>query len=308
VRSITLRRTGALGDVLCITPVIRKLRQEFPAVEIAIETAHPVAVEKNPDLTPRPGATMLSSILRYDLDLVYERRPSLHVVDAYMEHVFPGAPIAGEEKTLRFQPAGPWKNPEVVVIHAATSWASRTFTPVFWDRVALAVRDLGMKPVFVGGGYDYGGPIWATSTLTKLHLRQVASLITGAAAFIGSDSALLHLAGTTETPIIGLYTSVRAKYRMPYRHGKLGWNMIAIEPDLDCRGCLERIPAPVTNMSCQRGDSICSRSIPHEAVTAALKKLRPDRELPSGVWLPADLLSGRRAPRSPAILPFPAPR
>ncbi len=273
--TITVRRTGALGDVLCVTPVLARLRRDHPAVKIVVETAYPIAVAHGPWMDAQRSANgkSMNEDIYYSLDLVYEASPKIHVVDAYLWHIF-GEEMEPETKSLVFEGAGTWRKAEdICVIHAARSWSSRTFSNAFWDAVAAQVRTLGLKPVFVGGAGDYGGPLWATNSLTKLHLRQVASLIDGAAVFIGSDSSLIHLAGTTDTPIVGLYTSVRAKYRMPYRHGELGWHMVGLEPPIDCRGCLETKPAPVTNMTCDRGDNICTRSIPPTEVLAAVREL-----------------------------------
>lgn len=271
--TITIRRTGAFGDVLCLTPIVRRIRQDYPTTPLVIETGYQHIFAGNPDLPHQEGEDQVPD-QRYDFDLAYERQPNMHVVDAYFLEFLCDPP--NEQKTLYFKRTMVWNNPKTVVIHAAKSWASRTFHYEFWNRVAEGVRGQGLKPVFVGTLNDYGGPLWATNTLGALNIDQVAGLIAGAAMFVGSDSGLLHLAGTTETPIVGLYTSVRAKYRMPYRHGELGWNMVAIEPpeDLTCRGCLERAPAPATNLLCARGDNICTRSIIPPQVLDAIKALR----------------------------------
>ena len=38
------------------------------------------------------------------------------------------------------------------------------------------------------------------------------------------DSGLLHLAGTTDVPIIHLGSSIKPEFRMPYRGNRQGWN------------------------------------------------------------------------------------
>lgn len=267
---ITVRRTGAIGDVLCVTPVIRRLRMQYPDAHIEVQTAFPQIFAGNTDLDPPERPSLSSRGLFVDLDLAYERRPDMHIVDAYFMDAFgdSGDPI---DKELWLKPAASWHNPQTAVIHAARSWASRTMPAYLWDGVAILLREQGIKPVFVGAGADYGGPLWATNTLGKLTLPQVASLIRGATIFIGSDSALLHVAGTTITPIVGLYTSVRAKYRLPYRYGELGGGAIAVEPNITCRGCLVRKPAPVTNMTCERGDNLCVHEIDTRMVMQAIR-------------------------------------
>ena len=41
VTSILVRRTGAFGDVIDTTPVVRRLRQENPDAEIDVDTQYP---------------------------------------------------------------------------------------------------------------------------------------------------------------------------------------------------------------------------------------------------------------------------
>lgn len=276
--TLTIRRTGALGDVLAVTPLVKAFRAEHPRTSIKIETSYGFVFDGNPDLEPREqGADSLEDMF-VDLDLAYERRPDMHIVDAYFATLMSDQSDA--MKTMKFTRDKDWLNPNTVVIHAARSWASRTFRPDYWDGVAHGLRAMKLRPVFVGTVRDYGGPLWATNTLGRINVRQLASLISGAALFVGSDSGLLHLAGTTDVPIVGLYTSVRAKYRMPYRYGHLGWNMIGLEPgeDLTCRGCLARAAAPATNLNCSRGDNICTRSIAKKDVLQAAAQLLEDAQ------------------------------
>lgn len=264
---ILVRRQGALGDVLCITPVLARLRAEMPGAMIAVETAYPQIFYGMDLHSPDELSGWDRDI---NLNLAYERRPNMHVVDAYFEEAF--GDQAGV-KTLVYKPAANWASGQGVLIHAALSWPSRTFTHAFWDNVAAKLAADGLRPVFIGNGGDYGGPDFAVNAVGKLSLDQSVALISKAKALIGSDSSMLHFAGTTETPIVGLYTCARAAYRLPYRHGVLGWNAIGLEPDLSCIGCLARMPVPSTNVGCERGDNICSRSINPEAVIEAVQAL-----------------------------------
>lgn len=267
---ILVKRQGALGDVLCITPVLARLRKEFPSATIAVETGHPQALSNNPhidhgvNLSGDPDAWVIS------LDLAYERQPKKHIVCAYLDEAFNNWE---GDKTLVYRFNAHWASEQGAIIHAAASWPSRSFTREFWDDVARKLVKRGLQPVFVGSGGDYHGPDFATHAVGRLTLDQVAALTAKAKVFIGSDSALLHFAGCTDTPIVGLYTCARAKYRMPWRNGVLGSNMIGLEPALDCIGCLERMPVPSTNVSCERGDNICSRSIQPDAVVRAAEQL-----------------------------------
>lgn len=80
---------------------------------------------------------------------------------------------------------------------------------------------------------DYPGPGRTVDLTKRLTVHQVAALVSRVALFLGSDSSMLHVAGTTETPIVGLFTSVKGDYRVPFRHG-----CTIVRPQGDCYGCL----------------------------------------------------------------------
>ena len=104
--------------------------------------------------------------------------------------------------------------------------------------------------------------------LTPLH--RARTIIDEASVFIGSDSALLHVAGATKTPMIGLFTSVKAQYRMPLRE-----NAIGLDTKLECGGCLADYDFPVTSLSCRFGTDACTRSFdPVEVAKLALEMAR----------------------------------
>lgn len=75
--------------------------------------------------------------------------------------------------------------------------------------------------------------------IDKTSLLEAGKIIAGAKAIVGLDNGLLHVAGCTQTPIVGAYTTVESIYRLPYRNNKLGDNCFVVEPDesLKCKFC-----------------------------------------------------------------------
>ena len=274
---ILLRRSGALGDVLCATPVIRALRETYGRyAEIIVETGCHQALVGNPDVTGvfSPGAAPGPFDRAIDLDLAYERRPTRHIVDAYLEE----ANLTSRSKRIAFgisppPPKALIAQDRLVTIHAARSWSSRTMPDDFWNEVILGLVERKFNPLLIGGGADFAHHTWAGSAVGQTNLRETAELIAASCCLICSDSAMLHLAGATDTPIVGLFTSVRSAYRIPYRHGELGWKVVALEADVPCRGCLADYPPPVTNMSCRHGTDACVRAIQPADVLAAVEEL-----------------------------------
>ncbi|MDA8253739.1 MAG: glycosyltransferase family 9 protein [Rhodospirillales bacterium] len=259
---ILLKRTGALGDVVLATPILRRLRREYPDAHLTVHTACPEVFADNPHVNAVNAAGPFDRVI--DLDLAYEKRPDLHVVDAYWLEAFgdTGDP-ADMQQVLPSAPAGaPVLAGPYVVLHAPMlGWRSRVLPMPFWDAVAAGLRARGLAPVFVGRRPDYAaGRSGGLDLRDRLTLGALRAVIDRATAFVGMDSGLLHVAGATMTPIVGVFTCALPERRLPWRTGVLGYRCASVQPDLPCLGCLHEIPPPVTTMTCRRGDTACTGS------------------------------------------------
>jgi ADP-heptose:LPS heptosyltransferase len=162
-----------------------------------------------------------------------------------------------------------------IVIHPARSWENRTFSTRFWDRVCARLVEFGMPIIVVGTHHDVAisgcpGMVRMTDRLT---LNQIGYLVSRAACFVGPDSALIHVAGTTPTPIVAMFTAAKAEFRLPFRNGRLGHLTTSFVPSLDCYGCLHRQPVPAVYCNCERGDLLCLAQINPENVAQAVEQL-----------------------------------
>jgi len=248
--TVVVRRTAALGDVVLTTPVVRHLRALYPDADIMVQTACPEVYANSPRNVTilSPDAPTPRDALTLNLDLAYELWPTMHIVDAYSQKLyndwcFSIPPDARLQEM--FPPAHdplPWP---AVALHAARSWTSRTLPLSFWLDVSARLRAINVRPIFVGTDRDL-----MTGSHCNTSLMETAGLLSRCSAFIGSDSSLLHVAAAVGCPVVGLFTSVRPKYRMP-----IGGAGVAFTPEnLDCAGCLERAPIPTTNLTtCERG-------------------------------------------------------
>ena len=269
---ILVRRIGALGDVILTTPIVRRLRREHPLAAIGVQTGYPDVFRNSPHkLTIFPPGnlpfpwTLAGGLTRLiDLDLAYERRPSTHIVRAYMTEAFgdQGEP-ADLRQELFFTPSKadwPTKKPIVAVHAAKAGWRNRTLPETTWIAVIDGLRAAGFFPLLVGTSRD----ALPKAKTAAFHLADVlvqAGVIARCAGFVGSDSALLHVAGATSTPIVGIYTCAAPAYRAAWRGGVLGAGSVAITPSISCLGCLERQPIPTTRETCERGDIACVREV-----------------------------------------------
>lgn len=142
----------------------------------------------------------------------------------------------------------------VVVCTGTTSWV-RELLPKYINQICEYLHSKGYYPVFLGKDeVQAGGGAFHIQTKfneqikfdTGIDLRgetnmlEACKIIAESKAIVGVDNGLLHLAGCTEVPIVGGFTSVRPNHRMPYRHGVLGWNYFPVsltKEELACSGC-----------------------------------------------------------------------
>lgn len=277
---IRVQRGGALGDVVLTTPIIRRLRREYPDAFIQIETAYSEVFKNNPHLNVDPDKETIRNI---NLNLAYERCPNMHIVETYMREAFGDAGDPAErQQELFFPQRRLFKEGKhrLVAVHAAVAgWKNRTLPRETWRAVVDGLYARGYRPILVGTPYDD----IADCEVIRLHAADLlgqAQLIASCEAFIGSDSGLLHVAGATDTPIVGVFTCARPETRLPWRHGELGWRCAAVVPDLDCVGCLARRAPPVTTEHCERGDRACvSTGDLAGPILAAFEKLMASGEI-----------------------------
>jgi predicted lipopolysaccharide heptosyltransferase III len=95
-------------------------------------------------------------------------------------------------------------------------------------------------------------------------LAELRALLDSAALYIGGDSGPLHVASTSDVPIVGLYGPTLAERSAPWRPETIP--VASVDGGvLPCRPCDQRVCAP--------GDFRCLTHIPAEAVLAAAERL-----------------------------------
>lgn len=110
-------------------------------------------------------------------------------------------------------------------------------------------------------------------TATLLELRD---WLGHAAAVVGVDGGALHLAGTTEVPIVYGCTRVSPRHRPICRFNELNWKTIHVEPtDLECAGCQSNWTLMFHHNfgTCAYGDAKCVTALNAEDFIDALQEL-----------------------------------
>lgn len=289
-KKILVKRRGALGDVLLTTPIVKRLRLDHgPTAIINVATDCGAVYINNPYIdaiipanSPTAGYDHF-----YDLDLAYEKQPNMHIIDAYSQAVF--ADVKYDKSTIlsvadtdrhAIDQVIQEKNIDVsrlIVAHMAVTWKNRTWSKEQWRQTFEALVADGYRVALVGSGGDFVLQGEGIVDLTKrLTIHQIAELVNRAKCFVGNDSGLMHVAGTTSTPIVGLFTCAKGELRVPFRNGEYGHSCKVIRPTADCYGCLAMEKPPVVFCDCRRGDYICLTQITPEIVVKGIRDVIRD--------------------------------
>lgn len=271
---IFVRRRMALGDVLCITPVLRRLRSENQSSIIDVATARPAALMNNPDINNIVSWNELGREYDriIDLDVGYELRPSFHIVDAYSLVTFgdtatpAGIIYVSSEISEKF--ADNVFGSKGVALHFPRSVPSKCLPQEVIDSICTGILRRGLA-LYVLGTHIDAAP---AKHIRHIDLRDSGSLsdafavIKRCSLFVGVDSSLMHLAGASSVPIAAIFTHAAGWRFLP----KTASPTVAILAQIACQGCLERRSPPVTDCRCERGDFACALSVSAEAVLDAV--------------------------------------
>lgn len=233
---VTIRRNAAIGDILMVTPIIQALRYKYGRVGL---TVTPSLYEKMRALLHSPALEIVKEPAGpiIDLNNAYELRPHLHPVEAYCEV----ADVSPAETTGMFC-SGSYDVGQKydVVLHATVSWPNRTLSRFFWTRLTDTLKSKGLSVACVA--HNDAELIPGIPAVLGQPLPNVAGFIKYAAkVFVCGDSAPLHLAACTGTPIVGLFTIALAERRRPWGYSENKFT--GINAAVDCVGCLHRAGA-----------------------------------------------------------------
>jgi len=285
VKYIGVRRTGAFGDALMATPIIREISKRYPESKIIVATHCPDAFFKN-----KRVFSIVRSIEQlhdtcevvFDLDNAYENRPKMSIVDAYAESVF-GHKLVDNSLELYsdeddFRNAFPFLSSinfdrdKVIVIHMAVSWENRTWPRASWMQVIKSLATRGYKIVVIGKGADFRSDLYTnvTNVLERLKIPEIREIIKRAACFVSIDSGMIHVAQTTNTPIVSLFTVADPKFRIVKDE-----KVKVLVPKSDCRFCLHDAPPPVNFIACRFGTNHCLKEItPVDVITSIAEVIK----------------------------------
>jgi heptosyltransferase-1 len=143
-------------------------------------------------------------------------------------------------QSQRLPPPLPLKKPYVVFIHS-TNWESKNWPESYWRELADHVADAGFSIVLPWGSdaereraARIAGDESNRIVLPKLSISEKASIIGGAAASVGLDTGLSHIAAALGVPSVTLYGATD-----PNLCGAVGAHQVHVQSTFECVKCHE---------------------------------------------------------------------
>jgi hypothetical protein len=124
--------------------------------------------------------------------------------------------------------------------------AARTVPGHYWNPIVEFVKSKGLTPVFLGtrkmveltvkfpDGLNYGEGIDLRDQTTMM---EAAWIMKNSACVVGLDNGLIHLAASTDAPIVAGYNMVHPRDRRPRRRVGVWREVYLSRDELSCIGC-----------------------------------------------------------------------
>ena len=244
----------AFGDTLCATPTLRKLAEAYAKEIIVCSNEHNI-FKHNPYVKFHINQKDFKEEYydQYEVFSTYDcvgKRDKRGIecnyagFDLRRAHSSDiGLDLSPEEMHCDYYP-GLVKFGDVdaqfinenkyIAIHVTKTWPSRTWPQEKYEKLIEALNKAGYPVALVGADSPPEPGLWKSdrscydfedlnfkglSFINRTSLDEAYYVIKNSEAFITLDTGLLHLAGCTDTHIINIGSSVRPKFRIPYRHG-----------------------------------------------------------------------------------------
>lgn len=250
--ALNLEHCNGLGDLICSTPTIKKLH-DYYGMKVTVISQIPEVFKENPFVE--------ASYKRSSVDMEYIESEFLmhnsfynvgkknergieykhNMIDIRQFHaIHLGFMLGKDDMECWYRPVFPVDESKIpsgpyVVIHPVSTWPTRTWEAVKWMELTKMLNDEGIQVVSIGkdssetGFFNVQKPVFNFNVPLGMNLMNKTSIsdcwwiISRSSCFVTMDSGLLHLAGTTDAPIIHLGSSIKPEFRAPYRKGGQTW-------------------------------------------------------------------------------------
>lgn len=230
---IVLVGSSSIGDTLCAIPTIKYLHRVYQK-NIHVFTYQPELFKNYPYITltddykPKENDLLIES---FNIQNFLHPRIDIRQLHA----ISSGFQLLPKEMEIEFYPDKyePIENlpDKYVVIHPTKTWPSRTWEKSRWQDLINRLNDNNIAVVAIGkdaqehGAFQISKPVFdinirnGINLINKINIHQTWHILNKSMMLIAMDSGILHLAGTTDTYIIQLGSSINPVFRAPYRKG-----------------------------------------------------------------------------------------
>ena len=287
---ILINRYGALGDVLMVTPIVKRIYLERQGqCEISVRTAHPSIFFNNPYVANLPACNDPVDLsyysIVYNLDYSYESNNTMHVLDAYEKYVFGEISDSRDCEVFTTEEDQEYVNQilkdvkgKFLILHMRNvdnfdiNQSAKNLPYDFWQSVIgnlLVKTDFELIQIGSGSDFAFYGAPRLHDFREKLSVQQIKLLTESSNLFLSGDSGPAHIAATSSKDMIVLYTIAPVENFKPFRSAGKYMPMVA---NIECQGCLKVMPIRSTVVQCLRGDAECrNRFDPIEVVNNVIK-------------------------------------
>jgi ADP-heptose:LPS heptosyltransferase len=240
---LDLSQCNGLGDLICATPTIKKLSESY-SQKITILSNTPELFKMNPYVEKSYKAASVDMdyfaihyIIHSSFYLVGKKdergiEMKHNMMDIRQFHaIHLGFMLTKDEMECFYAPIEEPINKiegKYAVIHPVNSWPNRTWSQENWSKLVDELIKLGYSVVAVGkdssetGFFNVHKPVHemgnnVINLMNQTSISESWHLINNAKVIITMDSGILHLAGTTKTPIVELGSPINPEFRKPYR-------------------------------------------------------------------------------------------
>lgn len=271
IKTILVQRTASAGDVLLAAGIAPAIKRKHPKSSIIFRTDFPELLQNNPwiDRIVTGDDKLSQREYQYgiDLDMSYEYRPNLSILEAYAQAAGVNVEemeffLDAEEVKLPFQ--------EFVVMHAGkTMWTGRNWSSYKFDMVSKRLKEKSQNIICVGCQSDHFPAFCDLDLRDKTNFHQLAFLIKSGKFLIGIDSFPMHIAQVFDIPAVCFFGSVNPKTRLFKACVKP-----VVANGLECLGCHHRNPTPcVSTFSCERGTQDCCNDVTTDQMWSVVEPL-----------------------------------
>jgi GT2 family glycosyltransferase/ADP-heptose:LPS heptosyltransferase len=240
-----IRRTAAIGDVLCSTIVADRMVEMGHQVEF--QTHHDIkcVVKRCPKIG---NATLAGGFAHVNLDKSYEADPERklkHFHQSFFEsanaqlanyginlgrplNAKPVLVVSGDERGQAMDVLKPFPRPWVFICPRSNAHSCRTVPDGIWQQAAQEIQGtkfwLGTKTPAPSGIVD----------LKLRHLDNVVSLLSVADLMVTVDTGPMHIAAALGVPIVGIQQQSSPDFHLSDQR-----DFITIGAPLDCINCCQ---------------------------------------------------------------------